>query len=411
MSSEIVFIAGKDPYRQQGGHSSYVRSHARAAMALGFRPHIFFVGSENATRECAFGVLHEVASWARPLRPIVLPLHGPRLVGAVTSFLEMKPGPHLLHSFGFWFGIGSEVRGRLSARGCRAAHITSAYSTLRHEYLAKLRGALGGVSLLAKGVQSVEFAVVHYLRGRYERPHLLQSDAVLVNYDSVSRIIASEYGPNIQCRKMPYCSETAFLTGVEGPAPEGLRAFKAPEAPLIVAVARHDPRKGIVHLLEAFAQLRDSGLPFRACLVGGGPLVEAHRRFARKLGLEGFVAIEGWVPDPFAYLKAADIFALPSIEEGSGSVAVLEALQAGLPIVASNIDGIPEDVSESEAILVEPGNSKAIADALRRLLLDTELRSRLAAAARKRYEAAFSADVLTTSLGRVYAEFGFEKNL
>ncbi len=412
MSSELVFIAGKDPSRNQGGHSSYVRAHARAAVSLGFTPHLFYVGRANTTLECEFGVLHEVSSLARPFRPIMLPLHGPRLVSAIRSFLEERPGPHLLHTFGSWLAIGLEARKELRESACQAFHIGSAYSTFRHEYAAKLRGAFsGGIGIVGKASQVAEFALMHFLRRRYEASQLRQSDLILVNYDSVSRIIASEYGPDIKCRRVPYSSESAFLPQrVGGVGPELLSRFRAPEAPLIVAVSRHDPRKGIVSLLSAFGELRASGVPFRACLVGGGALIEDHRRIAGTLGLDGWVVIEGWVTDSLAYLDQADIFVLPSTEEGSGSVALLEALQAGLPIVASNIDGIPEDVGEREAILVEPGNSIALADALRLLLLDPALRTRMGTSARERYEVGFSAEALTRALGSVYAEFGFHGN-
>ena len=65
---------------------------------------------------------------------------------------------------------------------------------------------------------------------------------------------------------------------------------------------------------------------------------------AEQLRLGDRVVIEGWVPDPRPYLREAGIYVLPSLQEGSGSVSLIEALQAGVAVVASNIDGIPEDV-------------------------------------------------------------------
>lgn len=247
-----------------------------------------------------------------------------------------------------------------------------------------------------------------YLRSTREAKQLAESDRVLVNYDSVSRLIAEEYGTGINCRKIPYCSEVAFIEDSdESRTPEELGRFVAPEAPLILALSRHDPRKGIDFLLRALAELRSRGVLFRACLVGGGMLLEPHRRFASRLGLDGWVRMTGRVENPFDYLKEADIFVLPSLEEGSGSVALLEALQAGVPIIASGIDGIPEDVSESESLLVEPQSVGALEDALVKLLADAPLRARMGQAARTRYERSFSAEALTTHLRDIYAEFGF----
>jgi glycosyltransferase involved in cell wall biosynthesis len=177
---------------------------------------------------------------------------------------------------------------------------------------------------------------------------------------------------------------------------------------LIVSVSRHDPRKGMPVLLRALAELRDAGVRFRACLVSGGEYLNADRRLAEQLRLGDQVAMTGWVPDPFHYLRHADVFALPSLQEGSGSLALLEALQAGVAIVASNLDGIPEDVTDGEsALLVEPGNVAALSEALRRVVTDTALREQLRRRARATFEARFSATALVSALRNIYAELGF----
>jgi glycosyltransferase involved in cell wall biosynthesis len=70
----------------------------------------------------------------------------------------------------------------------------------------------------------------------------------------------------------------------------------------------------------------------------------AHGSLAASLELTESVAITGHVEDVFAYLRQADVFVLPSLQEGSGSVSLLEALQARTPVIASRCDGIPEDL-------------------------------------------------------------------
>jgi len=103
------------------------------------------------------------------------------------------------------------------------------------------------------------------------------------------------------------------------------------------------------------------------------------------------------------------VFALPSLEEGSGSLSLLEALQAGVGVVASGVDGIPEDVTDGDsALLVSPGDAEGLAVALERVLTDPELRRRLARRARETFEARFSAGALADALKAVYAELGFE---
>ncbi|MGH9938916.1 MAG: glycosyltransferase family 4 protein, partial [Blastocatellia bacterium] len=209
--------------------------------------------------------------------------------------------------------------------------------------------------------------------------------------------------------------EMAFLrdrserpaTAVESPA--GLEALKPAGAPLLVAVSRQDPRKGVDVLLRALAELQSRGVAFRACIVGGGLLLEAHQRLAGRLGLGASVMLTGRVPDSYNYLQQADAFVLPSLQEGSGSVSLLEALQAGVAVVASNIDGISEDVTDGEsALLVEPGDAAALSHALERVLTDAELRGRLQRRARESFVEKFSAETFTKALCDLYAELGFE---
>ena len=144
--------------------------------------------------------------------------------------------------------------------------------------------------------------------------------------------------------------------------------------------------------------------------MSAGEYFEANRRMASQLNLGDQLVMTGRVPDPFAYLQHADIYVLPSLQEGSGSVSLLEALQAGAAVVASDLDGIPEDVTHGEsALLVEPGNAMALSNALREVITDLPLRERLRRAARVTFEERFSAEALSGALGDVYSELGFDR--
>jgi glycosyltransferase involved in cell wall biosynthesis len=175
----------------------------------------------------------------------------------------------------------------------------------------------------------------------------------------------------------------------------------------VLAVSRHDPRKGLDVLLRALAEVAAHGVSFRACLIGPGRLLETHRQLATELGLADRVTIPGRVEDVGRYFVAADVFVLPSLAEASGSVSVLEALQAGTPVIASACDGIPEDLADgSDALLVPPGDVQALALALRRLLTDPSLRARLAEGGRRAHDEHFSATRFVDSLRAVYGELG-----
>jgi glycosyltransferase involved in cell wall biosynthesis len=235
---------------------------------------------------------------------------------------------------------------------------------------------------------------------------------VLYNYESVRRLVTAKFGHALPLHRALYAAESAFL-GEDGGAGhgavelDGLERLEPRDAPLVVAVSRHDPRKGIDVLLDALALLTARSVPFRACLVGGGPLVAANRRLAERLGLGRTTVLAGVVPDAVAYLRRGDVYVPPSRREQSGSLAMLEAMQAGRPVVASSCDGIPEDVADGDsALLTEPGDAASLAAALERVLRDRDLRERLGRGARRRFDERFSAAAFATDLGRIYAEVG-----
>jgi glycosyltransferase involved in cell wall biosynthesis len=99
---------------------------------------------------------------------------------------------------------------------------------------------------------------------------------------------------------------------------------------------------------------------------------------------------------------------LPSIQEGSGSLSLIEALLAGVPVVASRIGGIPEDVADDDsALLVEPGNVSQRCDALAQVITDGALRRRLQRRSRETFLEKFSSEALIFALRATYAELGF----
>jgi glycosyltransferase involved in cell wall biosynthesis len=408
----LVFISGKDPLRAIGGHSSYVRAHGLAAMAAGYTPQVFCVGGAAGRIETEFGVVHRVASPLRAVRHPTMVAHSPFLAGAVRRFLAARRERHLVHSFGPWAYTGAAVARALLRQGVAAAAVASAYTTLLHDWRGKLAGLGWRQGAGRRLLYEAELLWVRTVAARCERRGYEGSRLVVVNYESVRRLVAAACRRAIEIRRLPYAASSAFArepaepTG-PAPLPPALAALRPAAAPLIVAVARHDPRKGLDRLLRSLAGLRAEGRPFRACLVGPGTLLEAHRRLAAQLGLGATTAIPGLVPDPFDYLRHADLFVLPSLEEGSGSVALLEALQAGCAVIAAACDGIPEDLTDgASALLVPAGDAAALQAALARALGDAPLRRRLAAGARATFEARFSRAAFVAALGELYAELG-----
>jgi glycosyltransferase involved in cell wall biosynthesis len=430
---DVVLVAGRDPLDELGGgHSSYVRAHARAVLRLGFTPHLFCAGRGQATVETDYGIVHRSAAPMRPVRQLLAGLHAPRLAAAIARFAAGHRGPLLVHGFGVWgyAGLLACARLRDAAPACEAIPIVSSYTTYAAESRAILR-SLAGYGWRTRLRHRADHLWIRLAVERWERRAYCESRRVLINYESVRRLVTARYGAAACCVKLTYAAEAAFLrepaaaraAGTAGPA-TAAAALTAPvrrataaerradaHVPLIVAVSRHEPRKGGDVLLAALAALRQAGVPYRASLVGGGRQLAEERAMVRKLGLGSQVELPGEVPDPFPYLERADVFVLPSRSEQSGSLALLEALQAGCAVVASRVDGIPEDVADGgSALLVEPGDAGALAGTLARLLGDPDLRRRLGAGARRRFEERFSASAFAAALGKVYAELGVVPN-
>lgn len=409
MKRAIVFVAGRDPQAELGaGHSAYVRAHALAAQRAGFEPHLFCVGSSTGIDETEYGIVHRKRSPFRPFRALMIPAHSPILVPDVVAFLASQPPPRVIHSFGVWGYVGVRASEALARRGLPSIPILGSYTIHEAEVRSKVVSFSRDYPVWERMRMRIELAVVRRVRG-FERRAYRESRLVLYNYDSVRRLIEAAYGSEVPVRKIGYAAEAAFEESDSDPAnePGELSRLMPRGAPLVVSVSRHDPRKGIDVLLHALARLKGEGIPFRACLVGQGRLLELHRRLARELELEDSVAIPGLVESAYAYLERADVYCLPSRYEQSGALALLEALQAGAAIVASGCDGIPEDVADGEdALLVPPGDVVRLATALRMVLTDPSLRERLGRGARETFSRRFSGDAFARDLAAIYAEFG-----
>lgn len=416
---DVVFVAGRDPRDEvSGGHSAYVRSYARAALCAGFVPRLFCAARDSRVEETDFGIVHRVASPVRPFRQLAAGGHAPWVARAIVELARRGGGdaaggpgapPLLIHGFGVWGSIGVLAAERLRRLGRRAVVVVGSYTTYEEESRAQVRGARA-YGLPRRLVQGVEHLWIRLAVERWERRGYLGAERVLINYESVRRLVAAKYGEAVRCQKLPYTCEAAFLRPAgDGGEPPEIAAPGPGRAPLLVSVARHEARKGIDVLLHALARLRAAGVPFRACLVGGGPLLAAHRRLAASLELDGTVVIPGSVRETLPYLAGSEVFVLASREEQSGSLALLEALQQGLAVVASGVDGIPEDVSDGDdALLVPPGDPQALAAALGRVLGDVDLRRRLGRRARETFAARFAPAVVAAALQELYASLGVE---
>jgi len=198
------------------------------------------------------------------------------------------------------------------------------------------------------------------------------------------------------------------------PSPEAVDALRTrlggkPEAKLILSVGRLSSEKGQIHLLRAAAAMRAQhpDWAFRIILVGDGPEHAALVKFVADSQLEDVIHFAGHQLDVRPYFALADVFALPSLSEGSPNV-ILEAMAAGIPIVATKVGGVPETVIDGESALLCAAGSGAESQftaALSKLIAPNleaeELSNRLVSAGRARLPL-FSPAAYESSLRSIY---------
>ncbi|EKP94118.1 glycosyltransferase [Thermaerobacter subterraneus] len=226
-----------------------------------------------------------------------------------------------------------------------------------------------------------------------------------------TRTAAAETGRVAAAAAAQAAAAAPGRTGLAAP-PWTDPAGPAPATPLrIVMVARFEPPKDHPTLLQAVALLERQGLqaPGRRAgwvveLAGDGPLLPAARQLAASLGIDHRVRFLGAQPEGAAVVQGAAVAVLCSRREGL-PLAILEAMAAGVPVVATAAGGIPEAVEPGiTGFLVPPGDAVATARCLGRLLADPSLRRRMGAAGRARYEARFTVERMVAATLAVYRQ-------
>lgn len=178
---------------------------------------------------------------------------------------------------------------------------------------------------------------------------------------------------------------------------------KPGETPVrLCSVARFDAPKDHRTLLEALALLK--GEAWTLDLVGDGPQQEMMRSLACELGIGERVRFLGYLMDPSPVLAQAQVFVLATRSEAFPR-SILEALRAGLPVVATGVGGVGESVTEGvNGLMVPAGDAPALAAALGRLLAAPELRISMGLQARAAYQQRFRLDLMTDRTMAVYVK-------
>lgn len=195
---------------------------------------------------------------------------------------------------------------------------------------------------------------------------------------------------------------------IEATDPEPIRReirseFGLDDGHLVVGiVAQLRPPKRHDLLIQAAGDLKERYPNLRLLIIGQGEMEAALQEQAQRAGLEDRVIFTGYRNEARRLLRGLDLFALPSEVEGE-PVSILEAMAAGLPVVAARAGGIPEVVADGvTGILCDPGSREGLRDALADMLASPEKRQAMGAAGKERGALYFSADIMARRFQELY---------
>lgn len=290
--------------------------------------------------------------------------------------------------------VGLAMRGKMDAfvllrlvRLLRRERANVLYTFLIHAHvIGRLAGLLARTPVILSSQQIMSWEA--RLSERLNRATARWCTAVVGVSGNVSRYLVDRVG-------IPAEKVVTIYNCVDVSAFEGRRTRETCAAgPVIGSIARLNPEKDHTSLLHACAILRGRYLSLRLVLAGGGPERERLEQLAGSLGLDGAVEFLGHVDDVRPIHERLDVYVQSSHVEGL-PVAVLEALAAGLPVVAARVGGNEEAVIDGVGgLLVPPRSPEAMAAAIARFLEDPALARQMGCAGRRHVESLFSAGAM-----------------
>ncbi|MEO5824822.1 MAG: glycosyltransferase [Gemmatimonadales bacterium] len=217
--------------------------------------------------------------------------------------------------------------------------------------------------------------------------------------DGVAVVSSATHRDAVDVDGFPQHEITVLRNGVASPDRVEPRAEPTWSA---ICVGRLEPVKGHRHLIDAVPMIVARHPEFRLAIVGDGSERESLTARVHALGVDQSVDFLGMRDDVQDLMPRAAMFILPSVSEGV-SLTLLEAMAAGLPIVATAVGGTPEVVSDRQsALLVPPADAPALANAVSALIDAPSLAVELAASARLRFDAEFSLDQMAAGYADIY---------
>lgn len=312
----------------------------------------------------------------RGIRVVALEGHGKLDARVLLKLwlLVRRERPRIIHAFLFWANVAARMAGRLG--GC--SHIISSY----HDEIVTEGSLMRAVDQLT----------------------LRWTESLVCCSQAVRRSVKAHIGgSDRQTVVIPFGVDASSFDGIKSlkRAAFGLRE----QSPIIGTICRLvEPKKGLRILLESVSILKQRTPPCdcQLLIVGDGPARNGLEALSKVLGLEDSVIFAGERRDVPHILPILDLFVLPSLYEGFG-IAILEAMAAARPVVATTAGGIAEFVDHGRSgLLVEPGNPIALADAIQAVLGRPDQGREMGVRGRERVRNSFGVESIVGQHERLY---------
>ena len=204
-TGELILVLGRDPFTVDGGGPTYVKAWGLAAREVGLEPTFFAMRPRSwgtKVEQTSIGTIYRVGTPLAGSAWTTLPLHAPLLRRAVVKYVRNRRGRVVVHGFSSWADIGPRTRSRLRRQGVSVELITTAWTTIGHEARAKLASEVVQASLKKRA-----FAILAVRWNQWANQPTIkrvceQSRVVLVNYDSVARLLRLDYGTAMKVQKI-----------------------------------------------------------------------------------------------------------------------------------------------------------------------------------------------------------------
>ncbi len=315
-------------------------------------------------------------------------------VQQLIALIEANP-PDLIHAHSAMAGLAARLACQRTARPVvytvHGFGFKAEIPWLRRHLASLAERALSGWTTQMICVSAFERALAHQLPIAQERVHVIAN--------GIARLSTTNTASDAMPPAAPALGEQEHLL----PSAHERALPNTTTTPRLIMVARMKSPKRHDLLLRALAKVRDwLGHELPVTLAGDGPLLSKHQALAQQLGLE-HITWAGDVNHVAELLTQHDVFVLLSDHEGM-PITVLEAMRAGLPVLASDLPGLREQVMHGHEGLLVSNTEQAVAHQLLRLAQDPALRQRLGHAAQQRFEAQFTLGDMAERVMAVYQQ-------